>query len=385
VRQKIAARFLVLVSLLTTFACNLLPQQYALLDYTNLETYPLTISHHPVVATLNEEVDFIAYGGVADSSDFTVNIYVNETLIKSCVNESPCKIKAGPFPEYVNTTVSFRAELLKNDCVENCVIKDGLYFFGITGADYSYSTPYIPARVTQDDDNDSPGIDMRQDLLYHMADDYLKAGKNYSLFIDHVYNKIYGVYARKEIIRENLKMINNWVYKKPAQFLPGTCGVLHPDTSSDVTFADTHATLHYSDGTTDESDCSISDRFSAEGWSTKAFLHESSHAMFRVADEYCQPYNTYYFQPDFEPNIWNNEQQCRDEQFDKNRDPEKCHVFCAQNGIDWWGIHDENAYGTGDVTVMMRGRLGDIWGIETAEAVEWYFNNWRAQDELWAD
>lgn len=66
--------------------------------------------------------------------------------------------------------------------------------------------------------------------------------------------------------------------------------------SSDMPFRDTDAVLHEENFR----DCSIGSWFSAEGHDTKAFLHESGHAVFNMADEYDG--NTNYFEPNNEPN-----------------------------------------------------------------------------------
>ena len=126
---------------------------------------------------------------------------------------------------------------------------------------------------------------------------------------------------------------------------------------------DDDAVLH----TTNFGDCTNLGltHYSAEGHDTKAFLHESGHAVFGLADEYDGP--TAYFEPANEPNIWNTETECRSEQVAKSRDPDDCWMFTSRSG-GWWGIH-----GLGDGTVMQIGMVGDPWGAESSEHVTWYF------------
>ena len=82
----------------------------------------------------------------------------------------------------------------------------------------------------------------------------------------------------------------------------------------------------------------------------EAFLHEFSHSIFELADEYSGSYTTYFMTAD-EPNIFDTETQCQDEQTAKGRDPADCWQFTPyQTG--WWGTHS----GT---TVMTHGLVTD--------------------------
>ena len=142
------------------------------------------------------------------------------------------------------------------------------------------------------------------------------------------------------------------------------CGTVHPDAVMDMPWTNVDAILH----TTDFQDCASPGlrHFTAEGHNTKTFLHESGHAVFCLADE-CNG-RTRYFEPVNEPNIWNTEAECRAEQTAKGRDPDACWQFTSRQG-GWWGIHSLS-----DNTVMQRGNVHDPWGIESAEHVMWYFD-----------
>ena len=103
----------------------------------------------------------------------------------------------------------------------------------------------------------------------------------------------------------------------------------------------------------------------AEGFNTKAFLHESAHALIGLGDEYDGP--TYYgFVKSPEPNIFPSETDCQDEQTLKGRDPAACYKFTAREG-GWWSIHT-------DTTVMEWGSMSNPWGIEAEERVKWFFS-----------
>ncbi len=341
-RQFIRKSILLVMLIVSTAACGIFNETH------------LSISHSPIIATESEQVKFIAVAP-RGASPFLLDIFVNDIKVKTCTT-SPCEFVGGPYPEYRDATVSFKASLQKQDCTENCSLEDGYYFFGITDENYNWSTyPYIPARTSSADIGPA-----REELVIHMADDYLANGFSFADFIGDVGAKIYGVFGKKELIRENLGLINFWVYTKTAQ--SGGCGIVHPDANIDMPWRNDDGVLHVED----LSDCAGDlTHFSAEGPSdTKAFLHESGHVIFGLADEYCG--NTTYFEPTEEPNIWASEQGCRDEQVLKERDPEQCHKVC--DSLDWWKIGNE-------VTVMQRGLLQDPWGIEGAERVLWFFNN----------
>ena len=104
--------------------------------------------------------------------------------------------------------------------------------------------------------------------------------------------------------------------------------------------------------------------FSFEGSTdTQAYLHETSHAVFRLGDEYDG--HTYYFEAATEPNIFDLESTCRAEQVDKKRDPDDCYEFTTRQ-TGWWGTH-------GNPTVMTNGRSYHPWSKESVERLEYWF------------
>ena len=164
-----------------------------------------------------------------------------------------------------------------------------------------------------------------------------------------------------------MDIFNFYIYSKEAQ--AANCGTPDSDIDADMPWRDADAVLHVGN-LSDCTNLSLS-RFSAEGGNTKAFLHESGHGVFDLADEYDG--TTYYFQPFNEPNIWDLEADCRLEQTNKNRDPDDCWRFTSrQDG--WWGIQSLS-----DGTVMQIGNVGDPWGIEAEEHVRWFFGLFNPQ------
>lgn len=312
----------------------------------------IKISHDPVVATSTEQVTFTATSDTT-SSDFEIQILVNATLVKTCTS-SPCVYTGGPFPAYEGTTVSFLANITDNDCDNNCSNTDGYNYFGITDSSYLWGGKfYAPARTT------GPTAD-REDLMLHMSSDYDDNGQTYATFIDHVGDKIYDVFYEQALIEDNMDKMNIWVSRLEAT--SSGCGTVSWINNLFLPPRDDDGVLHW-ENFQDCTNLGLT-HFSAEGGNTKAFLHESGHAVFGLADEYCGP--TAYFQPANEPNIWSNESGCRAEQSAKGRDPDECYEFCNRDG-GWWGIH------TG-TTVMVNGNVGEPWFTEAEEHVNWFFN-----------
>ena len=332
---------------------------FALFALVGCAAPDVKIFHSPIVARSNETVTFTAYLLDDGYGPADVEILVNATVVKTCqglTSGDTCVYVGGPYSAYDQTTVSYLAKAIDSD---NHSDARGYYYFGITDTNYDWDKPYIPARTTGNSSS-------KFALLFHMASDYTSFGS----FVDDVEDKIYDVYAEQDLIElvNNIDDFNFYIYRKTAASA-NNCGSPHADTSTDVTFRDADAILHIADF----GDCAnmgtTPPKFSAEGGNTKAFLHESGHGVFGLADEYdgAPGCNTYYFEPANSPNIWDEENDCRQEQTDKGRDPDNCREFTTCQG-GWWGIH-----AAGVNTVMKRGMVGDPWGIEGREHVLWWF------------
>jgi hypothetical protein len=312
------------------------------------------IQHSPVIAKKTEAVTYTATVKEDGDGPCDVDIYVNGALVKTCnglVSGDTCTFTGGPYASSWLANYRVVATDSDGDSVDN-----GTYYFGITDAGYNWLLDWIPARWM----GDTLG---HEDLVFHKATDYA----SFDSFVDDVEDKIYDVYNKQDIISrtENLDKFNFYVYSKNAS--SSGCGTVHTDADMDMPWRDDDAVLH----TSTLGDCTNSGltHFSAEGHNTKAFLHESGHAVFGLADEYDWCY-TWYFAGAVEPNIFPTEAACRAEQIAKGRDPDACYQFTTCQG-GWWGIHDMTI-----PTVMQRGMVGDPWGIEAAERVEWVFDQY---------
>lgn len=312
----------------------------------------VVIQHSPVVAKSSETVTFTAEVRDDGTGPANVEILVNAARVKTCRNlrtGDTCSYTGGPYRAYQGTTVSFLAKATDR---RGRTDTRGYYYFAVTDNVYGWGVlKPIPARYV------GPVGD-KFDLAFHRDSDYADFGD----FVDDVEDKLYDVYSEQAIIElpDNFDKFNFWIYPQVAS--SSGCGTVGSDADTSMPWRDADAILH----TASLQDCTSDAHFSAEGHNTKAFLHESGHGVFGLADEYDGCY-TYYFEPSPEPNIFDLETTCQAEQTAKSRAPGACWQFTACQG-GWWGIHQLT-----DSTVMIRGMVGDAWGIEGTERVEWFF------------
>ena len=315
------------------------------------------IVHDPLVATRDESITFTARAITNTNPDsLTINLLVNAVQVQTCTS-SPCTFTGGPYPAREDGFVSYAANITATYTFMGRTYTqtdvDGYYFTGITDSSYDWNgSDYLYGRYKGDTDD-------HEDLVFHMADDY---NNDFDDFLEDATDKIADVFGMQEIIDRNLDKFNFWVYTKEGQ--ASGCGTPDSDVSSDMPWRDDDAVLHE----TSFQDCTNAGltRFSAEGFDTKAFLHESGHAIFGLGDEYDGPTN-YSIVQSPEPNIFATESECRNEQTANGRDPDECYEFTSRGG-GWWGIH------TG-TTVMTTGNVGDAWFTEATERVIWYFDS----------
>lgn len=316
--------------------------------------YPdISVSHTPVIATKDDQVKFTIEVLNEGDEPCTVQLLVNSVVVETFTGLRTGDIRTytgGPYPAYENSTVSYSASIKDKDGDTRV---RGYYYFGITGNSYNWNTTCIPARLSGSSAD-------KEDIVFHAAADY----SSLSDLIDDVADKIYDVYFKQDIIRyqNNLDNFNFWVYTRSASV--SGCGTVDANASTEIPWRDVDAILHVGN----LQDCTNLGlrHFTAEGGPTKAFLHESGHAVFGLADEYNGP--THYFEPSDEPNIFDEESGCRTEQTGKGREPDSCKQFTSRQG-GWWGIHHLT-----DGTVMMIGNVGNPWGVEAKERVIWYFD-----------
>lgn len=318
------------------------------------------VVHAPLVAQSDEEVTFRAEAVTNTTPEsFEIQLFVNGVLEQTC-DYSPCEFTGGPYVGledaflYYNATITAEYDFLGIESTQSD--STGYYYSGVTDNNYDWNgSVFLWARY-HGSTND------HEDLVFHRSDDYVANGLGFDDFIGHATNKVNTVLAGQDIIDANMDGFNFWVYTKDAQSTG--CGTVHSDANTDMPWRDDDAVLH-DDNFQDCTNAGLS-HFSAEGSNTKAFLHESGHAVFGLGDEYDGPTN-YTIVQSPEPNIFDTEALCRAEQTAKNRDPDECYEFTTRQG-GWWGIHQ----GT---TVMRNGNVGEPWYAEAAERVRWYFDN----------
>ncbi len=316
------------------------------------------VTHSPLVATSGEQITFTAksFETTPAPDSRRIQILVAAVLVKEC-DYSPCVYTGGPYGDgYLHYAANVKTEGTFLGYPLNVTQVDGYYHTEITGTGYTSSKQYIRGRVRSTSTTTSDNADM----VFHMADDYADVGEDLSDFIGDTTDKVQDILGSQDILEEELDHLNFWVYKREAS--GADCGTVHSSASSEVPFSDVDAVLH----TENFGDCTSGTHFSAEGGNTKAFLHETAHALIDLGDEYSGD-TCYSCVGSPEPNIFATEAECQAEQTLKGRDPSACWKFTNWYG-DWWGIH------TG-TTVMTTGNVGNPWGIEATERVNWYFDN----------
>lgn len=320
--------------------------------------------HTPIIATDTQQVTVTAEADT-DANEYWTFLFVDGSLEEICDTQASCSVTVGPLSSTppggsgTGRPVNYQAILLPinyDRCAPSPCNAEDINTFGVTDSTYTYqanSGNYIPAM------DQAPSSDA-VDVVFHMAADYNTTGSNLTQdFIDDVEDKIYEEYGRQDIIEDQLQNFNFWVYTVPGD--RGDCGTPDSSVSSNMPFRDADAVLHVEQFR----DCSKGSRFSAEGYDTKAFLHESGHGVFNLADEYDG--DTYYFEPANEPNIFETQNNCTSEQSAKGRSTSACSQFTSRQG-GWYKTHTQ-------ITLMQRGFTGDPWGTEGVEHMNWFFNN----------
>jgi hypothetical protein len=346
--------FLILLICLFSSACGPEPEPEPEPDTPCVHIY-----HSPIIATSAETVTFTATVCDEGAGPVTIEMLVNAAIVQTCNNLSTgdtCTYTGGPYGDYEGTTVSYLANGTDS---EGTRTSKGYYYFAITDSNYNWGLNYMPVRRAG---NSADKID----LVFHHTADYA----SFANFVSDVQSKVYSVYRQQAIVSDtaNMDKFNFFIYSKVAT--TNSCGTVHADANIEISFRDVDAVLHVANMT----DCTnlALTHFTAEGGNTKAFLHESGHGVFKMADEYdASPgCSTHYFEPANEPNIFDTQAGCQAEQTAKGRATSACRKFTTCQG-EWWGIH-----GASDNTVMQRGNVGDIWATEGEEHVDWEFDRY---------
>ena len=323
------------------------------------------MKHDPMIASDSDTIVFTAEteGGTHLIAQ-EIKMFVAGILVKTCTS-SPCVYTGGPYAAYANDWLIYHAEAEGTFEVMGLEGKDvevDLGATGITDSDRKWKdaigVTFVPVRW-----GDHSSINTN--ILYHRASDYndesIESG--YSDFLDDLSTKTHDILMAKPQIQFNMDDLNLYAYRRTASTSSGCPGVLNASAYSELgSFADDHGVMHVANF----QDCTgpSFDIFSFEGTTdTQAYLHETSHAVFLLGDEYDG--TTYYFEAANEPNIFDLENTCRVEQVNKGRDPDDCYEYTTRQ-TGWWGTH-------GDPTVMTNGRWFHPWSEESVERLEYFF------------
>lgn len=326
-------------------------------------TFEAQMTHEPAVATSEDQITFTAEArSNGNIKDLSMDMYVGGVLVQTCTT-TPCTYTGGPYPGFENEWLGYHVEASGEvPGVPGPTTKSDtdLGYTGITEPDYSWKASqgawFVPVRW-------GDWSWQNANILLSRAPDYVtNFGSGFGVFMDDINDKMNDVFWPKEKLFAHHDDVNVYAYRKTAASA-SSCGQPHADAATDAPWATDHGILHVANF----GDCTSGfERFSAEGTTnTQAFLHELSHSVYELADEYDG--FTFYFEAANEPNIFDTEAGCRAEQTAKSRNPDECYQFTA-NQSGWWGTH------TG-TTVMTNGLVTHPWSLESEERLDWWFDN----------
>ncbi|MEE3329146.1 MAG: hypothetical protein VX252_17560 [Myxococcota bacterium] len=346
----------------TTPALGMIAWMVLLLSACSME---VQMKHDPMIASGSDTITFTAEteGGTYLIAQ-EIKMFVGGSLVQTCTS-SPCVYTGGPYASYTNDWLIYHVEAEGTFEVMGLEGKDveiDLGATGITDTNRKWKdaggVTFVPVRW-------GAHSSINTNILFHRSGDYndesIEIG--YSDFLDDLSFKTHDILMTKEEIQFNMDDLNIYAYRRTASTSSGCPGTLNALAFSELgSFADDHGVMHV----TDFQDCTgpSFDIFSFEGATdTQAYLHETSHAVFLLGDEYDG--NTYYFEADDEPNIFDLENTCRVEQVSKGRDPDDCYEYTTRQ-TGWWGTH-------GSPTVMTNGRSFHPWSVESVERLRHFF------------
>ena len=328
------------------------------------------IQHDPLLPTSADTITFTVetaestgYGSISSQE---IKIFVDGAHVQTC-SASPCVYTGGPYPALTNDWLIYHTEVTADFDFSllgfSSSDPESAYDLGATAvaqADRSWKAvdgvTHVPARW-------GAHTSTNTNVLFQRSDDYDTTSPAAGLddFADDLSFKVNSLLIPKEKIWGRMNDLNLYAYRRAANTDTSECpGTLNSLTLAETgTVIDDHGVMH----TANFQDCTTSfSIFSFEGaTNTQAFLHEFAHAIFRQADEYAG--NTFYFEADNEPNIFESESNCQSEQISKGRDPSACYEFKT----GWWGTH------TG-TTVMTNGLFNHPWSLESKERQDFWFD-----------
>lgn len=282
-----------------------------------------------------------------------IKIKVNGSLVKTCTNSSTCTFMGGPYPAYDQSVVFYEATVKDT---KGFLKQVGPYLTAI-GRPWQNEI-WIPVRGSSLAAPDAIDICFAGDGSYANDTDGL---------LSDIADKIYDNYFVTDGIKDNERKYKFFYTAVPTSTASCGANVITGALLANGSHCNAVAVLHKAT----MQDCSIGNIFTAEGSETKAFVHETGHAVFGLADEYEG--NTSYFLPIPFANIWPDigpnvgKQLCEANVSSYGGDPTLCDEFCDNPifcGFDWW------RYGT-SITMMVNGDSSDKWGLPARKRVDW--------------
>lgn len=169
------------------------------------------------------------------------------------------------------------------------------------------------------------------DVLF-MPDTDSYSGAADSDWLDDARALIRDFYYEENVFLSQQRQLNFWLTQDMGDAEPD-CTLDAPDGfDSDYSFADSAGIFH----TNNFRDCASGRLFSSEAGSNanRVILHESGHSPFGLADEYCCDGG--YWEPDPNPNLYEDEDACENDASDVGRGPSDCRNFEGDGGDKWW-------------------------------------------------
>ncbi len=156
------------------------------------------------------------------------------------------------------------------------------------------------------------------------ADSY--EGPDDPVFLTDIYKLIRDGYYQLPVFNQHQHLMNFWLAGSmgTADRIDDVCTLTAPaDWDENYAFADVGAIIH----TDNLRDCAKSGLFSTEPTSTRVSLHETGHAPFGLADEYCCDGG--YFQTNFLPNVYTSIEACEADAPDLGREAADCRSWVS--------------------------------------------------------
>jgi len=284
-----------------------------------------------------------------------IKIFVNNALVKTCNFVDDCEYTGGPYPALDQGIVTYRATA---EDTKGYLKQVGPYRFAV-GRPWNNQT-WVPIRTSQLAAGDAIDVCFGFDP---------NSGYNGNLhaFLADVEDKIFDRYLQTDLISQSESKYKFYYTATPMSATNCGANLTNALTLAAGGHCDAFAVLHNDK----RRDCTSGSVFTAEGYTTQAFVHESGHAIFGLADEYEG--DTSYFLPSPHANIWPNvgpgtstgQMWCQSDIASLGGDTSLCNNFCNDPndcGFGWWRY-------TTNTTMMTRGLHTDKWGLPAVAQV----------------